>query len=130
MPGSHLNLRGRAGAPIANRNGKLLVAAKGFRFNGKTWEKALLEVSLVQAAKGSPGLAIALLSKMYITITPEAAGISLSLNQNNNTVKTENRVVRLGEHLGDAGIRDVVTKLVGKLASRVAVPGGNGDSHG
>ena len=125
------NPRGRPrGRTVENHNAKLLKAAKHFKGpNGESWEQCLLTTALVQAAKGQPSLAVAVLSKMYINLTPESTGISLAVHQNNAPTKTENKVVNLGEHLGDAGTRELVAGLVNRLASRQSIPGGNGDVH-
>jgi hypothetical protein len=106
-----------AGKPkgIPNRNTQLLRELGKFEIEGKSYERLLLEVSLLRAKAGDSTLAVELMRRTYVTITPEAAGLVLNVNQSNQQVQQETNV-QVGERLGHEGTRRAVALLTEQLA--------------
>jgi hypothetical protein len=82
--GCNFNPAGRPKGSL-NRNKQLLHEVKKFALKDAEgrkipFERALLEIALKRAATGDAALAIEILKKLYLTLTPEAAGINIVNN--------------------------------------------------
>ena len=112
--------KGKSGNPtgrkpgMANRNTQLLRELSKFQIEGKTYERLLLEVSLLRAKAGDSTLAIEVLKRGYVTLTPEA-GLAINVNQANHQTHQETHV-QVGERLGHEGTRRAVALLTEQLA--------------
>jgi len=84
QPGKSGNPKGRPKG-VPNRNTALIRACQEFaKTNGKSFEATLLEEGFRLAKAGDTTLLVEVMKRAYVTITPEAAGFVLNLQNNNN----------------------------------------------
>lgn len=120
--------KGKSGNPtgrppgIPNRNTELLREMKKFKLEGKSYERLLLEISLVRAKAGDASIAQDIMRRAYVNLTPEAAGLTVNVSSNASaqagakaeTPKVHDRL----EELRDPAIRDAFCDLADRLAAR------------
>jgi len=84
VPGQSGNPAGRPKG-VPNRNTALMRACGEYaKLTGKSFEMTLIEEAFRLSRTGDSGLLVELMKRGYITITPEAAGVVVNLQNNTN----------------------------------------------
>lgn len=93
--------------------------------------RAVWKLAKQQARKGDTGLLMFLLERGLIKQSPEAAGLTVQIQQTNQQHQTHQEThVKYGAHLEDPAVRGALADVAQRLADRGGFTGGNGDARG